>query len=364
MTLRVIREDFIAPVARIVRRVDGAIEQMSTYGDSPAWRDAVSAVLALSRAPKHLVRAQLVLLGSLVGGGAPSGERIERFAAGVELLHLFMLVHDDVMDNATRRRGRPALRVAIQAADPSIGWLEARDLAVIMGNMLNVLAMQHLLPGAGATAGEEAACSMLLEACCRAGAGQFHDLLGFRRLGGDEAALRREIIDKTAYQAFAAPLAAGLILARAEADTKAAIAWGCSMGLALQTLDDLTDLVAPPALTGKDGLRNLLEGRPSLPLLLLHARTTGEDRDFLEATLGKKSMEFGERARLADLIKRYDIVEGCASWIRAEVAAAGQPGAAESFTNEAREGMAVVEQSLLEHLEEAIKEVGRGLEEE
>lgn len=364
MTLRVIREDFIAPVARIVRRVDDAIEQMSTYGDSPAWRDAVSAVLAISRGPKHLVRAQLVLLGSLVGGGATSGDRIERFATGVELLHLFMLVHDDVMDNATRRRGRPALRVAIQAADPSIDWLAARDLAVIMGNMLNVLAMQHLSPGAGATAGEAAACALLLEACCRAGAGQFHDLLGFRRLGGDEAALRRELIDKTAYQAFAAPFAAGLILTRQDADRTAAITWGCSMGLAFQTLDDLTDLVAPPALTGKDGLRNLLEGRPSLPLLLLHARTTGEDRAFLEATLGKKAMEFGERARLADLIKRYDIVDGCAAWIRAEVAVAAQPDRASSFAKEAREGMAVVEQSLLEHLDEVVKEAGRGLEED
>lgn len=364
MTFKAIREELDAPTERIARRVDGAIEQMSAYGSSPAWRDAVAAVLAISQGKRHLVRAQLVLLGSLAGGGDPAGDRLERFAAGVELLHLFMLVHDDVMDNATRRRGKPALRVAIQAADPSIEWLTARDLAVIMGNMLNVLAMRHLAPGAGATAGEAEACELLLEACCRAGAGQFHDLLGLRRLGDGEEALRRELIDKTAYQAFAAPFAAGLVLAQPGADRAEAIAWGCSMGLAFQALDDLTDLVAPPAVTGKDALRDLIEGRPSLPSFLLHARTTGDDRDLLESVAGKRAMEFGERARLDDLIRRHGIVKDCAAWVRAEVAEAGRSSAASSFTKAAKVGMAAVEQSLLHHLDEVVEEAARGHGEE
>ncbi len=359
-----IREDLAAPVARIERRLDDAIAQMGSYGASPAWRDAVAAVLAISRGPKHLVRAQLVLLGSVAGGGAPSGDRIERFATGVELLHLFMLVHDDVMDSATLRRGKPALGLAIQASDRTIGWLEARDLAVIMGNMLNVLAMRHLAPGRGATAGDVAAYELLLDACCRAGTGQFHDLLGFRRLGDDEAALRREILDKTAYQAFAAPFAAGLVLAREDADPAEAIAWGRSLGLAFQALDDLTDLVAPPASTGKDGLRNLLEGRPSLPLLFLHERTTGDDRDLVESIAGKKAMELGERARLADLIERHDIVAGCAAWVRAEIAVAARASVASGFTKEARDGMAAVEQSLLGHLDDVVAEAARWGEEE
>ncbi len=359
-----IRGDIEAPVARIGHRIDEAIAGMSSYGSSPAWRDAVAAVLAISRGPKHLVRAQLVLLGSIAGGGPPSGDRLERFATGVELLHLFMLIHDDVMDSATLRRGKPALGLAIQASDRTIGWLEARDLAVLMGNMLNVLAMRHLAPGVGATAGDIAACELLLDACCRAGVGQFHDLLGFRRLGDDEAALRREILDKTAYQTFAAPFAAGLVLAREDADPAEAIAWGRSLGLAFQALDDLTDLVAPPAATGKDGLRNLLEGRPSLPLLFLHERTSGEDRELVESIAGKKTMEFGERARLSDLIARYDIVEGCAAWVRKEIAVAARASLASGFSTEAREGMAAVEQSLLGPLDEVVALAARWREEE
>ncbi|MEP7125924.1 MAG: polyprenyl synthetase family protein [Byssovorax sp.] len=359
-----IREDLEAPVARIGRRIDEAIARMAPYGGSPVWRDAVSAALAISHGPRHLVRAQLVLLGSIAGGGGPAGERIERFATGVELLHLFMLVHDDVMDNATLRRGKPTLGLAIQAADRTIGWLEARDLAVLMGDMLNVLAMRHLAPGVGATTGDVAACELLLDACARAGVGQFHDLLGLQRLGDNEAAFRREILDKTAYQAFAAPFAAGLVLARPDADPTEALAWGHRLGRAFQVLGDLTDLVAPPAVTGKDGLRNLLEGRPSLPLLFLHERTSGDDRELVESIVGKKTMELGERALLADLIARHEIVEACSTWARAEIAEAAQASAASAFAPEARAGMAAVEQSLREHLDEVVAHAARWREED
>lgn len=363
MTPRVIRGEFEAPVARIARRVDEAIEEMGAYGQAPAWREAVASVLATSRAPKHLVRAQLVLLGSVAGGGGGEGARIERFAAGVELLHLFMLVHDDVMDNATLRRGRPALRVALQAADPSIAWLEARDLAVIMGNMLNVLAMRHLTPGAGSSAGDAAACALVLEACCRAGAGQFQDLLGWKRLGGDEAARRRALIDKSAYHAFAAPFAAGLLLARGDADTAPAIAWGCSMGLAFQAIDDLTDLVAPPAVTGKDALRDLLEGRPSVPVLLLYERAAGKDRELLDSIAGRKSIAIGERARLDDVVRRSGVAAASADYVRAEIAAAAATGVAAGFTAAAHEGMAAVERSLLAHLDAIVAEAAHAPEE-
>ena len=101
--------------------------------------------MAISRAPKHLIRPQLVFLGGIGGGGTPDDPRLERFAVGVELLHLFLLVHDDVMDNASRRRGHPTLHVALRAKDSGIAWPVARDLAIVMGNMLNVPVKSKML---------------------------------------------------------------------------------------------------------------------------------------------------------------------------------------------------------------------------
>lgn len=337
-------EELRAPLAEVSRQVDQAIAELAAYGSSAAWRGAVEATLAISRGPKHLIRPQLVLLGGRGGGAAADDPRQIRFAVGVELLHLFMLVHDDVMDNATRRRGHPTLHVALRARDPGIALAVARDLAIVMGNMLNVAAMRHLMPDG--VDGSTAACTLILDACCHAGAGQFQDLLGWKRLGDDEAALRRALVDKTAYQTFAAPLAAGLALVRPDADVQPALAWGCRMGLAFQVLDDLADLVSPASVTGKDALRNLMEGHPSLPLLVLHQRAVGDDVEVLESAVGRGSVMPAERMAIDRMVSRYEVVDACADYVRRELA-----------------GCAAVADSALDGpLSDGLRRVARGLE--
>lgn len=340
-------EEMKEALPRIAAHVEASIETLRAYGPSAAWGTAVDATLAIHRGPKHLLRAQIVLLGSMAGGGAAHGEALERFASGVELLHLFMLVHDDVMDNATMRRGQPALRIALTAADAGLDWQAARDMAIVMGSALSMVAVRRMLPGPRGDAGAAAACDTMIEACYHAGAGQFHDLLGFRGLGANEAALRRALVDKTAYHSFAAPFAAGLLLARPEADTRSAIAWGEHIGVAFQATDDLADLVTPPSVTGKDALRDLLLGRPSLPLLLLHERTVGEDAAFLASIAGKQVIDIGERAALNEILERTAVVPACADRVRAEIAAATAIGDAAGFPPAAREAMRVFERALL-----------------
>ena len=75
-------------------------------------------------------------------------------------------------------------------------------------------------------------------------------------------------------------------------------------------------------------------------------------------------MELGERALLADLIARHEIVEGCAAWVRAEIAEAARVSAASHFAPEAKVGMAAVEQSLLAHLDEAVAHAARWREDD
>ena len=216
-----------------------------------------------------------------------------------------------------------------------------------------------MMPAAGSPAGTAAAFERILEACIHAGAGQFQDLLGFRRLGDGETALRGALVAKTAHHSFAAPFAAGLLLANAGADIAPAIAWGEHIGVAFQATDDLTDLIASPAETGKDGLRDLLLGRPSLPLFLLRERVSGDDRAFLESIVGKAVVELGERAHIDSMIEEHGIAAACAERIRGEIAAADAVADAAGFPGSAREGMRVFERSLLEYASSVI-ETGHG----
>ncbi len=354
-------DEFKDTLPRISAQVEASIESMRGYGVSAPWGAAIDATLAIHRGPKHLLRAQIILLGSMAGGGAARGEALERFAAGVEILHLFMLVLDDVMDNATLRRGQPALRIALTRADPAIDWQAARDMAIIVGSSLSMLAVRRMMPGPGSGAGAPAAFELMLESCFHAGAGQFQDLLGFRGLGDDEAALRRALVDKTAFHSFGAPFAAGLLLANASASTASALSWGEHIGVAFQATDDLADLVTSPAVTGKDALRDLLLGRPSLPLLLLRERTAGDDAAFLASIAGKQVVDIGERAALNEILDRTGVVPACAERIRAEIAAAGQAGDAAGFPEPAREGMRVFERALLAYANQ-IAEAARDAE--
>lgn len=348
------REEMKAALPRIDALVGEAIDSLLAYSGSPVWRSAVDAVISIHQGPKHLLRAQLVLLGHMAAGGPAEGAPIERFSAGVELLHLFMLVLDDVMDNATIRRGRTTLRIAIQQAEPALGWQEARDMATVVGSTLSMLAIRYLAPGRGGGPGHNAAFELMLEACLHAGAGQFQDLLGFRATADNETTLRSAVVDKTAFHSFAAPFASGLLLATPEAPTTRAMRWGEHVGVAFQATDDLADLVTPPSVTGKDGLRDLLLGRPSLPLLLLRERISDEDLAFVDSIAGKGAIAVGERGALLRLVEQSQVAAVCASRIRAEIEHAEAIADSANFAPAAREGMRVFERSLLEYAEKVI----------
>ncbi len=345
--LSLARPQLEAPVSRIAELVTAAIEGMRPYGDSPLWGHAVSATLALHHAPQHYLRSQLVLLGSVAGGGPHEGEALERFAGGMELLHLFMLVHDDVIDEARMRRGRPTLQLALLEAAPTLGAGRARDLAIVVGNTLQVLATRHLLCGGRG----RAACEVVIDACLHTGIGQFEDIVGWRGPGGARGHTIRAVLEeKAAYHSFAAPFAGGLRFANLDADLEPAIAWGRRMGVALQGIDDLGDFIGDPSVTGKDNFRDVLEGRISLVVSLLLARASAEHRAFIEAVVGRSALAPADRDELERLLATYDVVAGCAEFVRGELAEAERLSAAASFGAEAREGMRALEHGLREHL--------------
>jgi geranylgeranyl pyrophosphate synthase len=176
-------------------------------------------------------------------------------------------------------------------------------------------------------------------------------MLGWRELAGEDA-FHRALVDKTAYHAFAAPLAAGLRIASPAGDTEPAISWGCRMGVAFQGVDDLTDLVSSPEVTGKDGFKDILGGRLSLALFLLNQRTTNDGRDLLRSISGKGALDYTDRVELDRLVRAHDIVGGCVDYIRAEIEEARRITARSSYTIEAQDGMAAIEQGLHRHLEE------------
>ncbi|MDF1561788.1 MAG: polyprenyl synthetase family protein [Deltaproteobacteria bacterium] len=198
------------------------------------------------------VRPQLVYLAhEACGGDAEGWPTCGVYATAVEYLHTATLLHDDLIDGATLRRGQ-------EAAYRRFGPKEA----VLSGDLLLARCLMHIT-----SPGDPAAVSALARAAERVAVGEAMEVELTRDPGVDRDRYLHYATSKTGAL-FAAALELGARAAGApEAQVAALAAFGESVGLAFQIADDLLDVIGEEARTGKRPGLDLLAGVPSLPVV-------------------------------------------------------------------------------------------------
>lgn len=178
-------------------------------------------------------------------------------AAAVELVHMATLVHDDVLDRAELRRGRP-----------TVAHEHGAKTAVSAGNYLLARAFSELVG-----AGDPVAVDLLSAAAVGLSEGEVLQRAEAFDVGLDEGAYERRCERKTA-DLFAAACALGAMLSGAgEAATAAVGEYGRRLGLAFQVFDDILDCEGDEASTGKRPGADVRDGTITLPLIFaLEAR--------------------------------------------------------------------------------------------
>ncbi|HEU4951210.1 MAG TPA: polyprenyl synthetase family protein [Holophagaceae bacterium] len=206
------------------------------------------------------LRPALVLLASRFSGA--EGEGDVRFGAVFELIHTATLVHDDVIDHAQLRRGKPTLN-----------RLWGNTLTVLFGDLLYIHAMSSAIQGRSWRLME-----ILSEVTTRMIEGELiqNDVL-FKL---DTS--RKDYFDiqerKTALL-FGGCTESGAVLGgRPDADCAALRAYGLEIGRAFQLVDDLLDYTATSEQLGKPAFSDLREGKLTLPMLTLLERAPEESR--------------------------------------------------------------------------------------
>lgn len=199
------------------------------------------------------VRPALLLLSNYASGGNASKENVIRLATVMEMLHTATLVHDDIIDNADTRRNRASVNARF-----------GNQAAVLMGDWLYMSAFETSLKERSLEI-----LDILTRLTRKMTEGELLQLtmLGKTDITEDEYfdVLRR----KTAYL-FSACCEIGAILGNASKTEQNALRdYGMNLGTAFQLADDLLDFTAEEAVLGKASGADLLEGKLTLPLILL-----------------------------------------------------------------------------------------------
>ena len=192
--------------------------------------------------------------------GALNYQQDQRFnlAAVVEFIHTATLLHDDVVDESTLRRGRPT-------ANASFG----NPASVLVGDFLYSRAFQMMVDS-----GNMRVMEILAEATNVIAEGEVQQLMNMHDASLDAEGYLRVIRSKTA-KLFEASARLGAVLARSpEPIEQACAAYGQALGTAFQVIDDVLDYDGDSVLMGKNLGDDLREGKTTLPLIIAMQRGT------------------------------------------------------------------------------------------
>jgi octaprenyl-diphosphate synthase len=202
-------------------------------------------------------------------------------AAVVEFIHTATLLHDDVVDESTLRRGRPT-------ANENFG----NPASVLVGDFLYSRAFQMMVD-----AGSMRIMQVLADATNVIAEGEVLQLMNMHDASLDEEAYLRVIRSKTA-KLFEASSRLAAILTKTSPELEEACAeYGQALGTAFQVIDDVLDYEGDAAEMGKNLGDDLREGKATLPLILAMQRGTPDQKELVQ-----KAIETGSVDQLKQVI--------------------------------------------------------------
>jgi octaprenyl-diphosphate synthase len=239
------------------------------------------------------IRPLLLLLASRLFSPNGAGRKSAiRLGAVVEIIHTATLVHDDIIDEAKTRRGRPAANTQ---------WGNSK--CVLAGDWLYMQAFKVALQERNFRV-----LDVLIDLTQQMVEGE---LLQMERLG--RCVSLEEYLDlifrKTACL-FSVCARLGGILAGAPPEGEEHLAaYGHSLGMAFQIVDDVLDLTASEDILGKPVASDLREGKTTMAVIAVLDRCTPEERGMIETVLREGAFRTVSHEQILTLLNRYDAVE-------------------------------------------------------
>lgn len=269
---------------------DDLAEVERTYGaDTVCSVDAVTAMgqyLQLGGG-KRLRPTMVLLSAGMCGYRGPSAVKM---GAVVEIVHTATLVHDDIIDGADVRRGRPSANSR---------W--GNHISVLAGDWMYMQSFQLALRERNFRI-----LDLLINLTQLMVEGELMQLDRLWRIDITEQEHLDLVYRKTACL-FTVCAQLGAVVAGETPEREHDLAeFGRNLGMAFQLIDDLLDFTADEATLGKPVGNDLREGKVTLPVIHTLARCTPEERGLIATVLTERGYHTVSQRRIVELIERYD----------------------------------------------------------
>lgn len=239
-------------------------------------------------------------------------------AATVEFIHTATLLHDDVVDESSQRRGRPTANL-----------LWDNKSSVLVGDYLFSRAFQLMVE-----TGSLRVLDILANASATIAEGEVLQLTAANNLATDEEIYLQIVRGKTAALFAAATEVGGVIAGAPQAHVDALRDYGDALGVCFQIVDDLLDYDGAAEAMGKNVGDDFREGKLTLPVIKAVALADADERAFWSRTMEKRKIGDGDLEQALTLLAKYDTIAAT----RAE---------AQLWAEKARDALAVLPDSEL-----------------
>ena len=259
---------------------------------------------------KHLFDAGGKRLRPLVALAASAmfdrcGESSISVACSVEAIHTATLLHDDVVDDSTSRRGRPTANLI---------WDNCS--AVLVGDYLLAQALYFLVE-----TGSLEVISVLSTAAARISSGEILQMQYSRNPAGERRIYLEIIEGKTSALFAAAAESGGIVAGASEGERRILRDFGLAFGNSFQIMDDLLDYGGLSARMGKNVGDDFCEGKLTLPVIEAMECADDDERDFWYRVIARGDQKEGDLARAQAIMRKHGslarTLEEAGRWSRA-----------------------------------------------
>ena len=282
--VKVLKSDFEMEM----RSVDRIINRCMTSDSTPI----------ISELSSHLIKAGGKRLRPLLTIASAkmcdySGDAHIKLAAAIEFIHSATLLHDDVVDESEKRRGKP-----------TANFLWNNQSSVLVGDYLFSKSFQLMVEAESLNV-----LSILADASATISEGEILQLSAIRNLNTSQKVYFKIIEGKTAAL-FSAATKVGAVIANTEKEFVTALMnYGRFLGLCFQITDDLLDYIGDEKSLGKRIGDDFKEGKLTLPLINAIEKSTSEEKDFWKKAIQKNSLCSNNLEQALFIMKKYETLD-------------------------------------------------------